>query len=171
MGKRESFYFRRMKLHLVRHGKAEKFSNSGKDFDRDLAQKGIKQSQMLGKHLQEKGLAEDIAILCSSANRTVQTLESIRKHINFKNINYQNDLYLCGKDDLLNLLWGLNNNQDLLIIGHNFGISDFGQYFIDDFLELRTGEYICIEFDASNWKETSQGMGVIADLYRASVDL
>lgn len=160
-----------MKLHLVRHGKAEISSDSGKDFDRRLAPKGIAQSQLLGKHLLNHGIKDAIIVLCSDAARTRQTLQELKNELGLNNISYFKDLYLCSKEHLLDLLWSLNHGEDLLLVGHNFGISDLGQYLVDEFIELKTGEYLCIEFEAQNWNETSMGTGTISHRYRASVDL
>lgn len=160
-----------MKLHFVRHGKAEKFSSSGKDFDRNLSEKGIRQSQELGDYLAANKINKDIYVWCSSAERTTQTLDHLQHNMVFTNVRFERELYLCSKDQFLSKVWGIEHGEDLLIVGHNFGISDLAQYFIDEYVELKTGEYICIEFAATSWKETSFGNGITVDRYRASVDL
>lgn len=160
-----------MKLHLVRHGKAEKDSASGKDFDRGLAPKGVAQSELLGDHLKINELNSTITVWCSDAARTRETLGGLRTSIPFTNVTYRKDLYLCSRDHLLDQIWQHSGKGDLMIIGHNFGISDLAEYFLEEFIELRTGEYISIHFVCDNWNETSKGTGIIADRFRASVDL
>ena len=60
------------------------------------------------------------------------------------------------KKTYLKLIWQENHPDDLVLIGHNFGISDLANYFLDNQIELRTAEYICIEFPFDSWGETFQ---------------
>lgn len=152
-----------LRLHLVRHGKTERTSKSGTDFDRQLIEKGIKQSRAVGKHLQ---VGHDVQVFCSSAARTRQTLEEIRSQADLPEAKYLKELYLCSTQDYLDLIWKIDGDSELLFIGHNFGISDLVSYLTDERTEMRTGEYIVIEFDLDSWKETSAGLGHITFRYR-----
>ena len=156
-----------MKLHLVRHGKAERESKSGHDFDRSLNDKGIAQTISLGKYLAPK--IGELEVWCSDAARTRETLSSILRSCKFQSPKYFVDLYLCSKQDLLTHLWHRQSNEDLVIIGHNFGISDLLSYFVEDNIEMRTSEYYCIDFGELASNETSQGTGIVIDQYRPQV--
>ena len=156
-----------MKLHLIRHGKAERESQSGHDFDRSLNDKGIAQTINLGQYLEKKiGFIE---VWCSDAARTRETLESILKSCKLQDPKYFIDLYLCSKSDFLQHLWRRKSNEDLVIVGHNFGISDLLSYFVEDSIEMRTSEYYCIDFGDLASNETSQGTGTIIDQCRPEV--
>ncbi|MCH2231274.1 MAG: histidine phosphatase family protein [Crocinitomicaceae bacterium] len=155
-----------MKLHLIRHGKAEQGTIETTDINRKLSTKGIKQTTQLGNYLTK---LNDIEVWCSDAIRTRETLFSIQKSCQFSNVNYFFDLYLCSKVDLLSLLWKRKSEEDLIIIGHNFGISDLLSYFADTPLEMRTSEYYCLDFGNLARNETSQGTGSIVDYYRPQV--
>jgi phosphohistidine phosphatase len=156
-----------MKLHLIRHGKAERESQSGRDFDRSLSDKGLAQTIDLGQYLKKHIGA--LEVWCSDAARTRETLNSILNSCKLQEPKYFIDLYLCSKSDFLQHLWRRKSNEDLIIVGHNFGISDLLNYFVEDSIEMRTSEYYCIDFGDLASNETSQGTGVIADQYRPQV--
>ena len=156
-----------MKLHLVRHGNAEKESRSGHDFDRSLSKKGVNQTLNLGLYLNPK--IDDCEVWCSGAVRTRETLKSISKACPLHQPRYLRDLYLCSKQALLHHIWKREYNKDLLIVGHNFGVSDLLSYFVSDIIELRTAEYYCIDFGDLTSTEIFQGTGVITDQYYPQV--
>ena len=155
-----------MKLHLIRHGKAENGSAETNDFNRKLTSKGIKQTTELGIYLTKLNNTE---VWCSDAIRTRETLDSLQKSCHFTDVKHFIDLYLCSKDDLLAHLWKRNSFDDLIIVGHNFGISDLLSYFTEERLEMRTSEYYCLDFGELASNETSQGTGTIVDQYRPQV--
>jgi len=156
-----------MKLHLVRHGDAEITSKSGKDFDRLLSERGLKQTQGLGLYLKNK--ITNSEFWCSDAARTRETLASIANTCPIHRPMYLKSLYLCSKQDLLHHIWKRESSKDLLIVGHNFGISDLLSYFVDDSIEMQTAEYYCIDFKELASNETFQGTGIIADHFHLQV--
>ncbi len=158
-----------MKLHLLRHGKTSQQSDSGRDFDRKLNEKGLVQCEMIGEYLAEKKL--DCEVWCSAAKRTRGTFSNVTKKIELKKVVMRDDFYLCSRKALLEALWQRSGNADLLIIGHNYGISDLATYLTDMRIELRTGGYICIDFNDFRWEEVSRGLGTILNQYRPKVDL
>ena len=108
-------------------------------------------------------------MLFRSAKRTRQTLKHIQSQVSLGQIQFRNDLYLSSYRDYLALLWQLDSTNEVLIVGHNFGISDLAGYLLDDNIELRTCEYLCIVFEVEQWLHTSRGTGTITDRYRPSV--
>jgi phosphohistidine phosphatase len=158
-----------MKLHLLRHGKTQRQSTTGRDFDRELNQKGIVQCEMLTEYFKKIDL--NCEVWCSTAKRTRQTYSNVNKDKRFEKVTMLEDFYLCSRDTMLRALWDRSGNDDLLIVGHNYGISDLATYLTDVRIELRTGGYICIEFDDFRWEELSRGLGTIADQYRPKVNL
>ncbi len=158
-----------MKLHLLRHGKTLQQSDTGRDFDRKLAEKGLAQCKLLGKYLENTII--DCETWCSAAKRTRQTYSNVTKNIELGKIVIRDDFYLTSRETLLEALWQRSGNADLFIIGHNFGISDLATYLTDERIELRTGEYICIDFDDFKWEELSRGLGTISDQFRPTIDL
>ncbi len=153
-------------LHLLRHAKTEQFSPTGRDFDRPLMRKGTQQAEELNHFFQTLHSIDNV--LCSSAVRTRQTLDAIAWN-GMPTPDFREDLYLCSHGAMLKLLWSEGFQGDVLIVGHNLGLSDLANYFTDGYLELRTGGYVRIAFDVDSWEETSRGMGVIAEAYRPEV--
>lgn len=155
-----------LQLHLLRHAKTEQFSPTGKDFDRYLMQKGLRQREDLALFFESiHGIDR---VYCSSAKRTRETLEPLLAK-GLPEPEYRDDLYLCSYKTMLEILWKQEGTGDVLIVGHNFGISDLANYFTDGDMELRTGQYVRIAFDVDTWMETSRGTGTIAEEYRPLV--
>ncbi|MDX2362062.1 MAG: histidine phosphatase family protein [Crocinitomicaceae bacterium] len=157
-----------MRIHFIRHAKAKSSSSSGHDIHRDLSNEGQKQVVALVDHLKIR--IENIDVWCSTANRTSQTLDVLGKTITFKSIEHFDDLYLCSKATFMEHLWASDSSDDLVIIAHNFGISDIVSYFSEEPVELRTSEYVCLDFGDLSRAETSRGTGTIVDRYRPFSD-
>lgn len=151
-------------LHLLRHAKTEQISPTGKDFDRYLMKKGLRQREDLKQFI--SGVSNIQHVWCSSAKRTCETLEPF---VGLPTPQFFDELYLCSYQSMLKKLWEANVDGDVLIVGHNFGISDLVNYFCDSDIELRTGQYVRISFDCNEWKETFRGTGTIAQTYRPEV--
>ena len=159
-----------MKIHLIRHAKADSSVDSGKDFDRKLSPKGIVQVNVLAHFLHDLKIKPEI-IFCSSASRTRETLSIIQHKISLGKISYFEDLYLCDREIFLSKIWELKNHKELLIVGHNDGISALASYLSDEPFMMKTGEYTCIEFKADSWQEVSRGTGRVIAHFRPSVYL
>lgn len=154
-----------MNLFLIRHAKTEKTAISGRDFDRQLAEKGQKQGLELQKFLAEFDF-EEVTIWCSDAIRTKQTLSLIDEHFPSQNIEFKNELYLASSQEIRNLIWNTDSNRDLLIIGHNEGISDIASYFLGEDIHLKTATFIQISFEAKSRQEWSADLGRIKSVFR-----
>lgn len=153
-----------MKLHLIRHAKTFQATFNENDFNRRLMEKGISQAHALADYLKNKSI--NCEVWCSEATRTKETFTILNKKCNFKKVTYFNELYLCSKRTFLELLWQDSSKEDLIIVGHNFGISDLATYFLNEEIELRTGEYIGIDFENYARNETSNGLGKLIDRWR-----
>lgn len=155
-----------MKLHLLRHAKTESQSISGKDFDRKLAEKGILQAEELSKNINLSRLPQ---VLCSSSARTRQTFELISKDKFGGKKLFSEELYLASRMEILNLINLLDPNEELMLIGHNEGISDFATYLCGDFIHFKTAEYLIIDAEIDSWKELSAGLGKVIFRYRPEI--
>jgi len=153
-------------LHLLRHAKTEQISPTGRDFDRYLMPKGLRQRADLETFFAvDKGIRH---VWCSSSKRTRETIETMLNGKLPEPI-YSDDLYLCSHKTMLKMIWDSGVEGDILIVGHNYGISDLANYFCDSDIELRTGQYVRVSFETDNWAETSRGTGTIAEMYRPEV--
>ncbi len=159
-----------MKLHLIRHAKTEIGTSRISDFDRKLLPKGVVQANCLGTFL---SLHVKIApkVFCSDAMRTSQTAEIINHQFSLGKINFDHLLYLSDRQEYLKLIWDEKSQQELMIIGHNDGISSVASYFTDEMVHMKTCAYLCISFEAEKWSEVSRGTGRITAEFRPSVYL
>jgi phosphohistidine phosphatase len=159
-----------IRITLQRHAKTEPQATSFKDYDRALVFKGKQQAKLLGGYYAEKNI-DPIHIFCSSALRTRETaLQIMTAHSFSSPIHFSSYFYLCGQENIREFLWDLKHGEEILIIGHNNGISDLAGYFSNQRIHLRTGEMIQLDFDCETWQETSQGMGMISGRYRPEID-
>lgn len=159
-----------MKLHILRHAKTQLITPSQKDFDRVLLPKGIEQSKRMGVYLNEK-LSRKITVYCSTSARTQQTAKIVQEKFEFRDLRLTDQLYHADLMSLLDFIWKLEGKEDILLIGHNDGISDLASYFTDEYIGLQTAGYCCIEFDSETWKNTSKGLGRVVDSFRPKVNL
>lgn len=150
-----------MKLYLLRHAKTNQQSPTGKDFDRRLLPKGHAQCALMQRHLE---VTQEVHILCSSAQRTRETLKGI--DLSNMDVEFRDDLYLCSRETLLHAIWECQSDKDLMIIGHNFGISDLAEYLLEGYIEMRTCELLVFDFEINTWQEVSKGLGELTDRYR-----
>lgn len=155
-----------MKLHIIRHAKTNQASSTGRDFDRELLPRGKRQCHTLAQHLRNQGL-ERVQIFCSSAVRTLQTWEGIERSA-VEPISWEksSNWYLCDYRTWLDKLWSVDRGEDILLIGHNFGISDLLSYLSGDNIILKTSEYIVLEFPFDHWSEISQETATIVHRFR-----
>lgn len=157
-----------MKLHLLRHAKTQAIQPAKTDFERRLLPKGEEQARLIGNYLNDR-LSRKITVFCSSSARTRQTAKIVQQHFEFRDIRFEQNLYLADRNALLDFIWNLDQNDDVLLIGHNEGISELASYFTDSYIGLQTAGYVCIEFDVTSWKETSTGLGRLVDAFRPDV--
>lgn len=159
-----------MKLHLVRHAKTELKGSNSSDFERKLLPKGIVQANVLAYHMSQIKPKIDFTF-CSDAFRTKETLQ-ILNHLNdLGKIAFQHELYLSDREMYLKKIWEMKQNKNILMVGHNEGISEFASYLVEDDIEMKTCEYLEIEFTMDKWAEVSRGTGIIKSRFRPSVCL
>ncbi len=154
-----------MKLYLIRHTKTEKTARSGNDFDRKLAEKGLLQAEKLNDFIAKFDF-NNVDIWCSDAVRTKQTLSYIDSLLPSTNIEFKNELYLASVTEIKELIWDTESDKDLLIIGHNEGISDIASYFLGEDIHLKTATFIEISFEAKSRQEWSADLGRIKSVFR-----
>lgn len=157
-----------MKIHLIRHAKTEHSSFSGKDIDRNLMGKGIVQANVLALYLSERRVG-DQHIWCSAAARTRQTAAIVFHTQVSQAITYFDELYLCDSAVYLAKINAFVDSNELVIVGHNDGISELVSYLCGESTHLRTAEYVCIELTVATWREVSFGTGILRDQFRPSV--
>jgi len=141
------------RLFLMRHSVTEGFASS--DFERNLTKRGISlaknQAIKLETFLNENNIKLDYCFY-SSANRTTQTFDTVNKIMNL-NIKAHKTmaLYLTGMKELKNLFKTydkeIENKENILIVAHNFGISDIASLLTGSELYMDTADIIVLDIN------------------------
>jgi phosphohistidine phosphatase len=155
----------KMKLHLLRHAKTNQVSPTGKDFDRELLPRGYEQIAELKLFLKEYPIAPK-TILCSSAIRTRQTLAEIKELWPGADIQYLDELYLAEKEEILKLICAQNSPHEILVVGHNEGLSELAMNLAHPRHLLKTCGFMSLEFPFENSAYISQDTGSVLGVFR-----
>jgi phosphohistidine phosphatase len=112
------------RLILLRHGKAEPDSESGDDFDRKLAPRGVRESAAMGQTLADLGLRPHVALVSDSA-RTRETWEAAAKCFPDAAVSYVPALYHAetGVVRAVAERAGLGK-ATIMVVGHNPGLQE-----------------------------------------------
>jgi phosphohistidine phosphatase len=156
-----------MKLHLLRHAKTNQVSPTGKDFDRELLPRGYEQIAELKLFLKDNPISPK-TILCSSAIRTQQSLAEMKGLWPNAEIQYLDDLYLAEKEEILKLICAQNSPHEILVVGHNEGLSELAMNLARPPYLLKTCGFISLEFPFETSAYISQDTGSISRVFRVS---
>jgi phosphohistidine phosphatase len=111
-----------MTLHtlvLLRHAKAESPEGYGMDIERPLQSRGRADAEAAGRWLLDSGFRPD-QVLCSTAQRTRETWQSMESRMGQMPILYESSLYLADAVEALGLVQTTEVDiGTLLVIGHN----------------------------------------------------
>jgi phosphohistidine phosphatase len=109
-------------LYLLRHASSPLGED---DYSRSLDAGGLADAQELGAYLQRNGVQLDVA-LCSSAQRTLETWESMTAAWDPKvTVTPLDPLYLASASELLSGLRKLpEDRMSALLLAHNPGVQD-----------------------------------------------
>ena len=156
-----------MIIHLLRHAKTEKTAPSGRDFDRPLAQKGFLQCQMIKDYLSQLE-EKNTVFLCSSALRTKQTASYVfEERHSFQIID---NLYLASDREIMLEMIKVGKNENIFLIGHNEGISDFASYLLGEVIHLKTGGYLRLQVpEIDDYSLLTRGCAIFEAAYRPEV--
>jgi phosphohistidine phosphatase len=155
-----------MKIYLIRHAKTEPSSTSGKDFDRVLMPRGKRQAQDLAGYLKTKKISVE-KILCSSSIRTRETHSLLDLEAT---VEFLGALYLASHQDMLRIINLQPIKGDLILVGHNEGISNLASYLTGKDIYMQTAMLMALKFNGNNWRELSGETATIYQTYRSSTD-
>jgi phosphohistidine phosphatase len=112
-------------LYLLRHAKSSRSDPGLRDIDRPLNGRGRRAAAGMGAYMNREGLVPDL-ILCSTARRTVETLERLAPELAAKIPDHRLEaLYLAEAKDILDVLRHLPAAaKAVLVIGHNPGLHE-----------------------------------------------
>lgn len=147
-------------LVVIRHAKTELLSKDHKDFSRNLTARGLNDASIMGERLQQKKILPGL-ILCSPANRTMQTAHIIAKATGYstEQIETPQQLYQSNSETIENLIVTIPEQvKTCYIVAHNPGVSQL-VYDLqkDTFIgEMPTGAIAVLHFEAESWQQFPQ---------------
>lgn len=134
-------------LIIFRHAKTMADSESGRDFDRELKQRGRDDALAQADWMREAGLRPQ-RILCSTSARARQTAEIVCPHLGIdeRHVEYLDTMYLASTGDLVRLL-EQHDADSIMLVGHNPGLAYLVSFFSGVQEHLSTAAIAHITFD------------------------
>jgi phosphohistidine phosphatase len=112
------------RLILLRHGKAEPDSESGEDFDRRLAPRGVQESADMGARLADMGFLPQVALV-SPAARAKATWESAQAAFPNAETRFLDHLYHADSETIRRAAEAAGASAaTVMMVGHNPGMQE-----------------------------------------------
>lgn len=111
------------RLILLRHGKAESDSESGEDFDRRLAPRGLRRSAEMGAQLADMGFRPDVALVSPAAR--AGTWESAGAAFPNAQFRFDDQLYHADSATIRRAAQAAGKTfATVMVVGHNPGLQE-----------------------------------------------
>lgn len=122
---------------LFRHAKSEPQSLIKSDFERHINPIGVDRTRLVARKLADLKLNPDI-ILCSTAARTRETLDICLDTTRWMApVEFIENLYHASASEILNMIERHGGDKPcVLVVGHNFGISNLADTLSESGAEL-----------------------------------
>jgi phosphohistidine phosphatase len=150
------------KLYLVRHAKTQRESVDGRDFTRELADRGLRDASLVGSYFKANYYAIDM-LISSPAARAIATADLIAEQIKFPvdKIHTNEELYMASVRTFLQVVNQLKDDwNSVMITSHNPAVTYLAEYLSGaDIGDMPTSGIAEIVFPTDRWAEISQGTG------------
>lgn len=162
-------------LLFMRHAKAERSGKgSGRDFDRVLSDRGMRDAEEMGGVIAKRGETIDL-VLCSASERTRQTWHGVRSALRKPpEAKFMREIY-DGQASYLDVLRNeAGNASTVLLIGHNPSIQETAILLAEDLSspegatlksQFPTAALAVLEIDGG-WEELAPGTARLAAFVR-----
>jgi phosphohistidine phosphatase len=141
-------------LLMIRHSKTEMMADS--DMERELTEKGMADSVILGRMFNESGITADI-IVSSPAARAQKTAQLIARGIKYPENAIVTDklLYHAAPEEIVSFIQHFDKDiKSLIIVGHNpiilEAINLLGNKRV---ARLKTSHAVKFQFDTDSWED------------------
>ena len=165
----------RRQLIVMRHATAN--PGGGRDHGRTLTAHGQHEARRVGLALRSQGPIPE-RILCSSAIRCRETWQAISAELGSNaTVDFEDDLYNASPESLLNSLAAVVDEQNILLLAHNPGVSvlalELGRGDEESVTRLRAGfgpaAIACFEIEGP-WSLLSAGSARLTRFERVPKD-
>ncbi len=124
------------------------------DRERPLNDRGERDAPEMGKRIVDHGIRPSL-IISSPAVRAWTTAKIIAQQIGYpiEFLHRESDLYLASLNDLLQTVVSQDNGfNNLMVVGHNPGISDFANYLSPGVTNsMPTAAVVSVEIEIDDW--------------------
>lgn len=156
-----------MHLYIIRHGKAEQDSSSGRDRDRELAPKGERQARWLGEQLAGASDAPTV-IIASPFARADRTARLVNESLGVELI-YDDRLIVdepvSGASELIG---EYGTGDSIALVGHNPQLGRLaGMLAKEPMFEMKTG--MCAVFEITD-PQNAHGSARLVEVMRMGND-
>ena len=152
-------------LHIHRHAKSDWKTSDLRDFDRALNNRGQRDIVFMADLFASKSPKIDL-IMTSTASRAMTTAFAFAESLNIKegDIDEHNDLYLAPLTELSKKVNNIDNeHEDVIIFGHNPGLSELVEYYTHESIEMPTCARAEVHFDVDDWQAVGSGTGRLVE--------
>jgi phosphohistidine phosphatase len=142
------------RVYLLRHGKTEKESESGEDFDRKLKPNGEQEVAAAAEKLADGGTVFD-RIITSSAPRAAASARIAAEKLSYgADPDARDELYDAEREEVQQLLQSLDDSAEtVMLVGHNPSLEETVEAFLGKHRKIGTGNIMWLELDCTDWKE------------------
>lgn len=153
-------------IYIIRHAKAEEHSFAKPDYPRRLIAKGKNKAHRIANELaQDLYEMENTRMISSTADRAYETAEIFAEVLGIEkqNIQLEKSIYEASTDTLLKIVNKAPEKIDnLVLVGHNPGLSHLCSYICETYINLKTSEVAIIELPVGfNFAMVSSGIGIL----------
>lgn len=148
-------------LTLLRHAKTERESTTGRDFDRQLNERGQCDAARIGEEVRALGLEFD-RVVSSPAMRAAQTAElaGLAPH-------FDQRIYDASTGDLLAIVQEAEASTDrLLMVGHNPGFERLATMLARAPVAMPTGSLVEVQMPIDRWTDAGSVTGSLVRFIR-----
>lgn len=138
---------------LLRHGKAEGQSSSGRDIDRVLSSEGVSEVEAAAQWLQERVNGRGVRLITSPAARAEGTARIVAEMLG-TDVRRVDDVYEATPGTLMAVLNDAGDAGITLLVGHNPGIEQA----VALLCEGRTDDYRGVPTSAVAWFDVPDGL-------------
>jgi phosphohistidine phosphatase len=142
------------RLIVMRHAKSDWANPNLSDHDRPLNDRGSRTAPLMGKYLAENHVIPKV-VIASTAVRVRETLAfMLAEWPHEPEVFFEQSLYLASVETLRSHIRGLHNDwHEVLIVGHNPGLTDLVSRLAGQPLEMPTAAVAVFASDEKSWSD------------------